>query len=461
AAYTEQADRLFALGNVLFAARAADIRDVGKRVLHLLIEHHEPPPEVPPGCIIVAEDLSPSETATLDRERVRGICTSMGSATSHAAILARALGIPAIAGIDPRALDLLDGTHVILDGDKGVLNTQPTSAEEAAYARQQAVAARRHADQLAHAHERAITKDGERVEVAGNVGDEAEVHELVELGGEGIGLLRTEFLFMERRSAPDEEEQTRAYRAIARVLGPERILVMRTLDVGGDKPLTYMPVGAEANPFLGERGIRLSLHRPDVLRIQIRAMLRAAGSGNVAIMFPMIATLAEWREARAMVDAECQQLGIPRPQLGIMVETASAALLADHFAAEADFFSIGTNDLTQYTLAMDRTHPRLAPQLDALHPAVLRLIEHTVNGARKHDRWVGVCGALASDPQAVPILIGLGVHELSVSVPAIPAIKARVRTLTMRECRETARAALALADAEAVRALATQRHGEA
>jgi phosphoenolpyruvate-protein kinase (PTS system EI component) len=263
---------------------------------------------------------------------------------------------------------------------------------------------------------------------------------------------------MDRREAPSEDEQTKVYESIARALGPDRILVIRTLDVGGDKPLPYLSVGAEANPFLGERGIRLTLHYPEIFRAQVRAILRASRAGKVAMMFPMISTIAEWRAAREFVERERSALGLPPIQIGIMVETSSAALLADRFAREADFFSLGTNDLTQYTLAMDRTNPRLAPQVDALHPAVLRLIERTVDGAHTHQRWVGVCGALAGDPAAVPVLIGLGVDELSVDVPIIPAVKARIRMLSLKECQATAQKALDAADATEVRTIVSERH---
>ena len=457
-AYTAQSDRLAALENPLLAGRAADLRDVGRRVLHLLVGRDDTPHDVPSDSIIVAEDLAPSDAATLDRTRVRGFCTTMGSATSHVAILARGLGIPAVAGIDPRVLDIPNGTRVVLDGDAGTLQMGPTAVEEGEIAKRQAVAAQQRSAELAVATEAAITRDGHRVEVVANIGDEKEARQVSAVGGEGVGLLRTEFLFMERRTAPDEQEQTRVYEAIARALGPDRILVIRTLDVGGDKPLPYMPMGAEANPFLGERGVRLSLNRPEAFRAQIRAILRASKIGKVAMMFPMISTLAEWRAARQLVEEERSALGVPRIQVGIMVETSSAALMADRFAEDADFFSIGTNDLTQYTLAMDRTNPRLAAQVDALHPAVLRLIEHTVAGARKHKRWVGVCGALAGDLQAVPVLVGLGIDELSVSVPIVPAVKARVRSLKLSECTETARQALDAADGSEVRALVARRH---
>lgn len=457
-AYTAQADRLLALRNQLLAGRAADLRDIGRRVIHLLVGHDEAPLDMPPDSIVVAEDLAPSDAASLDRTRVRGFCTTMGSATSHVAILARGLGIPAVAGIDPRVLDILPGTRVVLDGSAGTLKPGPTAAEEAQISRRQESDEARRAEELGVAAEAAITRDGHRVEVVANIGDEDEARRVPEVGGEGVGLLRTEFLFMERRTEPSEDEQTLAYEAIARALGPTRILVIRTLDVGGDKPLPYLPLPAEANPFLGMRGIRLLVIRPDIIQTQIRAILRASRAGRVAIMFPMISTLAEWRAARDLVEQQRATLGVPPIQIGIMVETASAAILADRFAEEADFFSIGTNDLTQYTLAMDRTNPRLAPHLDALHPAVLRLIDRTVAGAHAHKRWVGVCGALAGDPEAVPVLVGLGVDELSVSVPIVPAVKARIRTLSLKECRDTAQQALEAGDGAEVRAIVGRRH---
>ncbi len=311
---------------------------------------------------------------------------------------------------------------------------------------------------LAAAHDAAATRDGHRIEVAANLGAVAEASAVVAAGGDGIGLLRSEFLFMERRDAPDEEEQYGAYAAVAAALGAERPVIVRTLDIGGDKPLAFLPMAAEANPFLGERGVRVSLARPALFRVQLRAILRAASAGRVAVMFPMISTLDEWRSARALLEEERLALGAPRIPVGIMVETAAAAMLADRFAEEADFLSIGTNDLTQYTLAMDRTNPRLAPQVDALSPAVLRLVERTVAGGHAHGRWVGVCGALAGDPAAVPVLVGLGVDELSVDIPLVPMVKARVRGLVRAECEETARRALALDDGAAIRALVAARH---
>ena len=456
--YLQQADRLLALRNELLAGRAADLRDVGRRVLHLLVGRDGTPPEVPMESIVVAEDLAPSDVAGLDRTRVRGFCTTTGSATSHVAILARGLGVPAVAGMDPRVLELPSGARVALDGDAGTLRRDPSPAEEAEIAARQASAARRRAAELAVATQPAVTRDGHRVEVAANVGDVDEARRVPEVGGEAIGLLRSEFLFLERRTAPSEDEQTAAYEAIIRQVGPERLVVIRTLDVGGDKPLPYLPVAAEANPFLGERGIRLLLNRPELFATQVRAILRASLAGKVAVMFPMISTMAEWRAARELVELQRLALGVPPLPVGIMIETPSAALLADRLAQEADFFSIGTNDLTQYTLAMDRTNPGLAPQVDALHPSVLRLIERAVAGAHAHGRWVGVCGAAGGDPQAVPVLVGLGVDELSASVPLIPAVKAQVRTLSLEECRETARLAVDAVDGAEVRGLVARRH---
>nr|MBP7636053.1 phosphoenolpyruvate--protein phosphotransferase [Candidatus Ozemobacteraceae bacterium] len=289
-----------------------------------------------------------------------------------------------------------------------------------------------------------------------NIGGQADADESVKLGGEGVGLLRSEFLFLDRALPPTEDEQSAAYTAMAKALGQGRTLTIRTLDVGGDKPLSYLPIPREENPFLGIRGLRIALDRPDIMRPQLRAVLRAAASGGatVQVMFPMIASLAEFRAARDILEEEAKALGVASVPAGIMVEVPSAALLAERFAHEAAFFSIGTNDLTQYTLAMDRGHPKLASLVDGLHPAVLQLIALTVRAAREHQRPVSVCGGLAGDVRAVPILLGLGVDKLSVSVPAIPSIKALVRRLAMSDCRNLAEKALMLDSPAAVRELA-------
>lgn len=451
--YRAQADRLSRVSTEMLAARAGDVRDVGRRVQRILTGTTSAPPELPADAIIVAEDLAPSDTASLDRRRVRGVCTTGGGSTSHAAILARALDLPAVAAIDPRALELPNGTRAMIDGTRGILQIEPSDDERAWVAARQERAGGRRAAEFASAQEPAVTADGHRIEVVANIGDLAEARQVVPFGGEGVGLLRTEFLFFNRQEPPSEDEQARIYEDIARALGLDRLLIVRTLDVGGDKPLPYLPMAAEANPFLGDRGIRMLLNRPDVLRPQLRAIMRASTAGRVCIMFPMVATMEEWSSARAICEEVRSELGVAPVPLGIMVETPAAALLADQFARDADFFSIGTNDLTQYALAMDRTHPRLAPALDGLHPAVLRLIDQTVRGAQLLRRPVGVCGSLGADPQAVPILIGLGLDELSVSVPAVPAIKAQIRRLRFSTCREIATRALAAGSAAEVRAL--------
>nr|MCU0623649.1 phosphoenolpyruvate--protein phosphotransferase [Gemmatimonadaceae bacterium] len=458
-AFTGQAARLDALDNQMLAGRAADLRDVGRRVLAHLVGRDDALRDLPEGAILVAEELTPSDTMALDRTRVRGLATVMGSATSHAAILARGLGLPAVAGLDPRVLRLPSGTPVLLDGAAGTLGWGLSEAQAAAARADVAAEAERQQRQLAQAAAPAVTTDGQRVEVAANLGDAHDASRVVEVGGEGVGLLRSEFVFLERRDAPSEDEQAATYSAIARALGPTRRLVVRTLDVGGDKPLPYLPMPAEENPMLGLRGIRLALANPETLRPQVRAVLRAARDGKVALMFPMIATLAEFRAAKAIVETERAALGVPPVEVGLMVETTAAALMADQFAREADFLSVGTNDLTQYTLAMDRGHPQLAPQVDALHPSVLRLIDRAAQGAHLHQRWIGVCGALAGDLVAVPVLLGLGVDELSVDLPLVPAVKARVRGLAMAACRETARLALDCEDGATVRALVAERHG--
>jgi phosphoenolpyruvate-protein phosphotransferase len=452
-AFTRHADRLGSLKNELLAARANDLRDVGRRVLQKLTGVEAEPVTYEADTILVAEELAPSDTASLNRANVLGLCTTTGGTSSHVAILARSLEIPLVAGIDPRALDLPKGTPVILDGTRGTLRLNPSTADIARIHQLQEEQGRTRSADLARAHEPATTLDGHRVEVAANIGGLADAQQAIALGAEAVGLLRSEFLFLHRTTAPTEEEQHAVYRDVARALGPGRRLVVRTLDVGGDKPLPYLPLPREDNPFLGERGIRVLLNRPELLRTQLRAILAAARDGSVAVMFPMVATLDEWRSARAILEEERQRLGAPRIEVGIMVEVPSAALLAEQFAREVDFFSIGTNDLTQYALAMDRGHPRLAPQVDGLSPAVLRLIDQTVRAARTHGRWTGVCGGIAGDPQAVPLLIGLGVDELSVSVPAIPALKAQVRRLRLEACRALAQAALECATAADVRAL--------
>jgi phosphocarrier protein FPr len=452
-AVTTHADRLAALRNPLLAQRANDLRDVGLRVLGILTGEETKAPDYPPNTILIAEDLTPSDTAALDRTRVMGFATTRGGATSHGAILARALGIPALAGVEPAALEVPNGTSVVLDGSKGTLRLNPPPEEITRIRDAQERAEKQRKEDLAHAHEPAVTLDGKRIEVVANIGGLKDATQVSALGGEGVGLLRSEFLFMERSTPPSEDEQFEAYKAIAQAIGKEHPLVIRTLDVGGDKPLAYLPIPKEDNPFLGERGVRVALDRPEILRIQLRAILRASAFGRVSVMFPMISSLEEIRDAKAILAEESQRLGIAPIPAGIMVEVPVTAVMAAQFANDADFFSIGTNDLTQYTLAMDRGHPKLAPYIDGLSPGVLHLINHTVRGGHAANRPVAVCGGIASDVHGVPILIGLGVDELSISLPAIPAIKGQIRKLRLDECRELAQKALAAESAAEVRAL--------
>ena len=452
-AFTRHAERLANLKNELLAARANDLRDVGRRVLQKLTGVTDEPVSYDADTILVAEELTPSDTASLNRSRVLGLCTTLGGASSHVAILARSLDLPLVVGADPRVLDLANGTPVILDGSKGTLRVNPTTVEIARIHQRQEELARERQAQHAKAHESATTADGHRVAIEANIGGLADAQQALTLGADGVGLFRSEFLFLHRATAPTDEEQRAAYADVARTLGRDRRLVIRTLDVGGDKPLSYLPLPREDNPFLGERGIRVMLNRPELLRAQLRAILLAAREGSIAVMFPMIAAIDEWRAVRDVLESERQKLDAPRIEAGIMIEVPSAALIADHFAAEVDFFSIGTNDLTQYTLAMDRGHPRLAAQVDGLSPAVLRLIDQTARAARQHGRRTAVCGGIAGDPQAVPLLVGLGIDELSVTVPAIPAVKAQIRQLRLEECRALAQRALACATAAQVRAL--------
>lgn len=448
----QQAALMATLADRLLAERSADVRDVGERVLRLLTgsqADRQPQPEQP--VIVVAYDLTPSETVALDPQRVLGFCTAVGGPHAHTAILARAIGLPAVVNLGTSVLDLPPGTQVILDGTAGTLLVAP---EESALAAAQLVHEKDHARKLSAmrtAHTPAITTDGHTVEVGANIGSLADAQQAVRSGAEGVGLLRTEFLFLNRPAAPTEEEQFQIYRGIAQTLEGKPVII-RTLDIGGDKPIPYLNLPSEDNPFLGQRGIRLCLQHPELFRQQLHAILRASSAGKLRIMFPMIADLVELQAAKAIVEEVRAELNAAPVEVGIMIEIPSAAIMADELAPEMDFFSIGTNDLTQYTLAMDRTHPSLATRADGLHPAVLRLIARTVEGAHAAGKWVGICGELGADPQAVPILLGLGVDELSVSGPAIPTVKAQIRSLTFAQCQALAQQALRCATAEQVRA---------
>jgi phosphoenolpyruvate-protein phosphotransferase len=416
-----------------------------------------------PG-IVVAAELTPADTAGFDPAVVRGIATATGGPTSHAAILARALGIPAVLGLGPDLLAVPEATQLLLDGDQGSVQIAPGQAELAAAG--QAAEQRRRAGERARqrAAEPAVTADGTRIEVAANAGSPEDVRQAVDAGADGIGLLRTEFLFLDAPSMPTEAEQAAVYANLAEILAG-RPMIVRTLDVGADKPLPYLPRETEPNPALGERGIRLGLARTDVLLPQLRAVLRVAAGHPVRLMFPMVATEQEVRGALALVGQARRALaseGVAVPaegamEVGIMVEVPAAALTAAQLAPGLDFFSVGTNDLTQYTMAADREVSAVASLSDGLHPAVLTLIGRAAAAAAAAGRWTGVCGELAADPLAVPLLLGLGVRELSVSPGAVATVKEAVRATDLTAAAELAAHALDLPSADAVRDLVRSR----
>lgn len=444
-------EALRALPDARLAERADDLIDLERQVLIAISGEAPAPPVLPRGAIVVADELLPSELLALERASVAGFCTARGGATSHVAILAAAMGVPALAAVGPDLLKVADGAPVILDADEGLLRIAPDRA--ALEAAQSALARReaRRTDQARAAAEPARLADGTRIDVFANLASAAEASAAVAQGAEGCGLFRTEFLYLDRREAPPEDEQAAAYAEVADAL-QGRPLVIRTLDAGGDKPLAFAPAPHEPNPALGLRGLRASLRHPELLETQLRAILRTPGERR--ILLPMVADVADLRAARRALDEAAAALGVAAPPLGVMIETPASALLADQLAAEADFLSVGTNDLTQYVLAMDREHAELAHRLDALHPAVLRLIALAAAPAAAKGKPVSVCGGLASDPLAAPILVGLGVRGLSAAPSAVPAVKAQLRAVTLNTCREAAEAALALDSAEAVRALA-------
>ena len=460
------ASQLASVGSPLLAARAADLRDAGLRVLRKLapeLEQLNPPGGQEQGgenLVIAAADLTPSDTAALDLRQVAGLCTAQGGPSSHTAIIARTLGLPAVVAAGGALLDVPDGQTVVLDGDGARLYWGLDEADLQS-ARQWRDAQQARAREIARlALQPAATQDGVRVEVAANVNRPEQVPAALAAGAEGVGLMRTEFLYLERDSAPGEDEQCETYCGMVRELAG-RPLIIRTLDIGGDKQVPYLNLPHEENPFLGIRGSRLMLRRPDLLEPQLRAIYRAAKTGPLSIMFPMITSQAELRALRAECERIRQQLNAPAVPIGIMVEVPAAAVMAGQLALHADFFSIGTNDLTQYVLAIDRQHPELAREADTLHPAVLRMIQHTVQGAQAATQagrpcWVGVCGGLAGDPLGAAILTGLGVRELSMSQRDIAPVKAALRACDSALLAELAQLALDSADADSVRALAAR-----
>jgi len=462
---TEQfAQTLEGMGNDYFKSRVADVRDIAARLLRLLLGiSNANTSQLARPSIIIAKDLTPSDTVLLDKSTVLGFCIAGGSENSHTAILARGLGIPAVVGGGSEVLSIPDGQDIILDGLSGRVFIDPTDELIEMYQARK-ISIRVSAEKaIARCHEPALTRDGCQVEVVANIGNVEDAKIAIENGAEGVGLLRTEFLFMERKTLPDEEEQYGAYSAIFDVFGKLPV-VLRTSDIGGDKELPYLDLAKETNPFLGVRGLRLSLTHPEeLLKPQLKAALRAGVGHDLRIMFPMVAAMTEIRQARKVVE-QCKaelandgkQVG-EKIQVGIMVEVPSAALMADKLAPEVDFFSIGTNDLTQYTLAVDRTNSQLAYLTSAFSPAVLRLIQNVILHAHKSGKWVGLCGELACEPLAIPILLGLGLDEFSMNPIAIPTAKQTIRSLEVSECRKLAEEILKFESADEVKAYVQQK----
>jgi phosphocarrier protein FPr len=446
-------EQLSKLDDPVLAGRAIDLSDVCQRVLRILLGvKDESPLATNIASVLIADDLTPSDTAALDPDLILGFITAKGGPTSHTAIIARAMGIPAVVAAGTGVLDLASGTTCILDGFNGNLyiDPHPEDIESAQEAHEEVV--RRMNEDYVTRLEPAKTTDGHLVEVFANVNRVADATKAVDFGAEGVGLMRTEFLFLESGKTPTEDEQYEVYRDMAKALNGLP-LTIRTLDIGGDKQVPHLELPKEDNSFLGIRGIRLCFARPDLFLPQLRAIYCAAMDANIRIMFPMISTFEDIEQARELTEKVRKEVGAPAVELGIMVEVPSAAIMADQFAKLVDFFSIGTNDLTQYTLAMDRVHPQLAKQADALNPAVLRMVDLTVKAAAKEGKWVAVCGGAASDTKGAAILVGLGVKELSVTVPTIPTVKAFLRKSSLSDLQALAHKALACRTAAEVRAL--------
>lgn len=442
-----------------FKERAADIKDVTYRMMcHILKLQIPDLSAIDHEVVIVAEDLTPSDTAQLDRRYVKGFVTEIGGRTSHSAIMARSLEIPAVVGAG-KLLDTVNhDDEIILDALSGVVIFNPTAQQKEEYTQ-------KGAEFMAHKESLKVLKDaksettdGHHVELAGNIGTPNDVDGVLNNGGEGVGLYRTEFLYMDAAELPNEEDQYIAYKKVLEIMAPRRVVV-RTLDIGGDKELPYLKFPHEMNPFLGYRAIRLCLDRTDIFRTQVRALLRASVHGTLSIMFPMIATIQEFRDAKAIVEDEKKNLskeGVEFSdsiELGMMVEIPAAAVLADQFAKEADFFSIGTNDLIQYSMAADRMNEKVSYLYQPYSPSILRLVKMTIDGAHKEGKWCGMCGEMAGDEKAIPLLLGLGLDEFSMSASSILEARSIVRSLSYGEMKELADKALNLPTTEDVLAL--------
>ncbi|OQP15099.1 phosphoenolpyruvate--protein phosphotransferase [Geobacillus thermoleovorans] len=445
-----------AMDNEYMKERAADIRDVTKRVLaHLLGVTISNPSLISEEVVIIAEDLTPSDTAQLNRQYVKGFATDIGGRTSHSAIMARSLEIPAVVGTKTVTAEVKNGDIVIVDGLDGQVIINPSPELLAQYEQKRARYEAQKAEWAKLVHEATVTADGIHVELAANIGTPDDVKGALANGAEGIGLYRTEFLYMGRSELPTEDEQFAAYKTVLEQMNGKPVVV-RTLDIGGDKELPYLQLPKEMNPFLGFRAIRLCLEMQDMFRTQLRALLRASVHGNLKIMFPMIATLDEFRQAKAILLEEKEALlrqGVPVAngiEVGMMVEIPAAAVMADQFAKEVDFFSIGTNDLIQYTMAADRMNERVSYLYQPYNPAILRLISYVIDAAHREGKWVGMCGEMAGDPIAIPILLALGLDEFSMSATSILPARAQLKRLSKEDAVCVKETVLSLGTAEEV-----------
>jgi phosphotransferase system enzyme I (PtsI) len=452
-AFQQVADKfirgLSAIDDEYLRERAADMRDVTSRILNNLLGNQEDTSvfRLTEPCIIISHDLTPSQTAQLDKRFVLGFATDVGSKTSHTAIMARSLRIPAVVGLEAATRVMTTGQYALLDGFNGLVIINPTDQtlfEYGQLARRQLTLE----EKLKETRDQpAVTLDGVRIILSANIEQSSDAETVIQTGAEGVGLFRTEYLFINRDVLPSEEEQYQAYRQVAAALKPHPVII-RTLDLGGDKFLSQLDVPQEMNPFLGWRAIRFCLQERDVFRSQLRAILRASAEGNIKMMYPMISSVTEVEQANALVEeykAELRKENTPfneQLEIGAMIEIPSAALAADAIARKVNFFSVGTNDLVQYSLAVDRLNEKIAHLYEPTHPAILRLIHMTVEAADKKGIWVGVCGEMAGDPLVAPLLLGLGVEELSVAPISVPRIKYLIRRMKMAEAKELAESAL-------------------
>ncbi|KQL36462.1 phosphoenolpyruvate-protein phosphotransferase [Bacillus sp. FJAT-25509] len=444
------------MDNEYMKERAADIRDVTKRVMaHLLCVTISNPANITEEVIIIAEDLTPSDTAQLNRKYALGFTTDIGGRTSHSAIMARSLEIPAVVGTKEVTSKIENGVMVIVDGLDGHVIVDPSNEELEEYKAKKEKFELQKVEWAKLKNEPTVTKDGHHVELVANIGTPNDVEGVINNGGEGVGLYRTEFLYMGRDNFPSEEEQFESYKSVLESMG-DKPVVVRTLDIGGDKELSYLHLPKEMNPFLGYRAIRLCLDQKDIFRTQLRALLRASVYGNLKIMFPMIATLDEFRAAKAVLLEEKEQLIKENVQvsdnieIGMMVEIPASAVLADVFAKEVDFFSIGTNDLIQYTMAADRMNEQVAYLYQPYNPSILRLVKMVIDAANKEGKWAGMCGEMAGDALAIPLLVGLGLHEFSMSATSILPARSQMAKLSKAEMELLAEKALSMSTAEEV-----------